>query len=320
MKRPSSNASIGLAARWFAILLIALGLGMFVRRMDWGALRAAIASARIWPLGLVALLAFANLFCKAACWRIMLAPRYRVPTLRLFRYTVAAFAASAVTPARAGELLRVWLLKNRDAVPATDSFAVAAAEKVLDGVSMLIIVAPLPWLMPELPRSVTLTIGGLCAFAVALLVALWIAVGRVRPTGAFQRFIAGMEVLRRPVGFAGSLAVLLASWVADLLEVQLVLWAIGVHLPFAAGLLILLTLNLAIAVPSTPAQVGALELGAMAALELLHVPRPQALAFALLYHGMQVVPLLLVGLADIRFVLDARRRTAATPAESLQPD
>lgn len=311
-----AKARWGLALRFLAIAGVAAGLGVFVHEMKWAALATALSTARRWPLVLAAALSFANLFCKAVCWRIILAPRYRVPTLRLFRYTVAAFAASAITPARAGEILRVLLLKSRDGVPATDSLAVAAAEKLLDGVSMLILVAPLPWLMPELPRSVSYTIAGLSGAAIVILGALWIAVGRVRPTGAFQRFIAGMEVLRRPAGFAGSLAVLVVSWVADLLEVYLVLWAIGVHLPFAAGLLILLTLNLAIAVPSTPAQVGALELGAMAALMLLHVPREEALAFALLYHGMQVIPLILVGLADIRFLLEMRRRSAAVPAES----
>ena len=46
----------------------------------------------------------------------MLAPRHRVPVLRLFRYTIAAFAASALAPARAGEVLRVWVLRRRDGV------------------------------------------------------------------------------------------------------------------------------------------------------------------------------------------------------------
>jgi len=44
--------------------------------------------------------------CKAAAWRIMLAPQYPVPVARLFRYTISAFAASVIAPARAGEILR----------------------------------------------------------------------------------------------------------------------------------------------------------------------------------------------------------------------
>jgi len=61
--------------------------------------------------------------------------------------------------------------------------------------------------------------------------------------------------------------VLLGVWLADLVQVMLVLDAMNIHLPVAAGLLTLFTLNLTIALPSTPAQVGALEVGALAALD-----------------------------------------------------
>ena len=63
---------------------------------------------------------------------VVLAPRYLVPTTTLFRYTIAAFAASAIAPARAGELIRVWALKKRDGVPVADCAAVAVTEKLLD--------------------------------------------------------------------------------------------------------------------------------------------------------------------------------------------
>ncbi|MBI5547025.1 MAG: flippase-like domain-containing protein [Deltaproteobacteria bacterium] len=306
--------------RWAAVAVVAAGLAWFLHEMRWQDLSAALRSATLWPLALVALLSFVNLFCKAACWRIMLAPRHgRVGLLRLFRYTVAAFATSAVTPARAGEFLRVWMLKSRDKVPAAESVAVAAAEKLLDGLSMLILVAPLPWLLPELPTWVSRSIAGMTAIAVALLAAAWIASTRVRSKGFFPRFVAGLEMLRRPGIFAGSLLVLVASWVADLAEVWLVLWALGIDLPPAAGLLVLLTLNMAIAVPSTPAQVGTLELGAVAGLTLLKVPDEKALAFALLYHGMQILPLILVGLLDIRFVLQIRREAATQPEGAAPP-
>lgn len=303
--------------RWLAIAVVLAGLGYFVHEMDWAALGAALAAVPLWLLALCSVLSFVNMFCKAACWRILFAPRHQVSSWRLFRYTVVAFAISAVTPARAGELLRIWLLRSRDGVPATDALAVAAGEKLLNVVSMLVLVAPLPWLMPQLPRSVSYTIAGISAGSLLVLLGLWIALGRVESSGGpFQRFIAGMHALRRPGGFSASMAVLLIGWFADLAQVWLVLWALGIALPPAAGLLVLLTLNIAIAVPSTPASVGSLELGALAALLLLGVPREQGLAFALLYHGAQILPLIVVGLLDIRFVLAARRAQAGEPAST----
>ncbi|HEY0993837.1 MAG TPA: lysylphosphatidylglycerol synthase domain-containing protein, partial [Kofleriaceae bacterium] len=87
-------------------------LWWFVREMDIAALGNALRTAKLWPLLVAAVLNFLCLLGKAACWRILLAPRHRVSVTRLFRYTVAAFAASALAPARAGEVLRVWTLKR----------------------------------------------------------------------------------------------------------------------------------------------------------------------------------------------------------------
>jgi hypothetical protein len=83
-----------------------------------------------------------------------------------------------------------------------------------------------------------------------------------------------------------------------------VFYALDIHLPVAAGLLVLFSLNLWIAIPSTPAQFGALEAGAISALQLLQVGGEKAAAFALLYHVLQVLPLIVAGLVlEYRLVL-----------------
>ena len=301
------NRHLTIALRVAAIAAIAVGLWWFVRAMDFAAFGSALRSAKLWPLVVAAALNFVCLWGKAVCWRLMLAPRHRVSVMRLFRYTIATFAASAIAPARAGEVLRVWTLKRRDGVPAADTAAVAVAEKLLDGISMLILVAPVPWLLPGLPSWVAGAIALCAAIAITLFVGLFIAVGRVDATTSrtlVRRFLAGMHALRSPKRLLVALGVLILVWAADLGEVMAVLYAVDIHLPIAAGLLILFTLNLTIMVPSTPAQVGALEVGALAALELLHVGNEAALAFALLYHGLQVIPLIAAGLSlELRLVL-----------------
>ena len=299
---------IELAVRLVVIAGIIAGLWFFIHGLDVGKLADNFRDAKLWPLALAAALNFACLWGKAACWRIMLAPKHKISVWRLFRYTIAAFAASAIAPARAGEVLRVWTLKRRDGVPTSDTVAVAFAEKLLDGTSMLILVAPLLWLLPDLPAWVGESMLLCAGVAIGVFVGLFIAVGRVGDAAVggswLRRFIAGMHVLRSPVRLFASLAVLILVWAADLIMVMLVLHAVGVELPLEAGLLILFTLNLTIMLPSTPAQVGALEVGALAALDLLHVGHEQALAFALLYHALQVVPLIAAGLIlEYRLVL-----------------
>jgi glycosyltransferase 2 family protein len=309
----SSGAPVSLRRRRLAtairivvIVAIAAALWWFVHEMNFAQLGDALSTAKVWPLVVAAALNFVCLWGKAVCWRIMLAPRHKITTARLFRYTIAAFAASAIAPARAGEVLRVWTLKRNDGVPVADTAAVAVAEKLMDGISMLIIAAPIPWLLPDLPAIVMVAIAGCAAIAIGLFIALYIAVGRVKPAAAHasaapspswvRRFLAGMHVLRSPKRLLGSLGVLLVVWAADLGAVMCVLYAVSIDLPVAAGLLILFTLNLFIVLPSTPAQLGALELGAIGALKLLNVEKEPAVAFALLYHALQVVPLIIAGL------------------------
>ncbi len=310
-----------LILRLVVVAAVALCLWFFVRNVEWAKLGEAFRHAKLWPLVLAAALNFVCLYGKAACWHVMLAPRFAVRTLPLFRYTIAAFAASVIAPARAGELVRVWALKKHHGVPWADGAAIAVTEKLLDAVSMLILVSPIPWLLPDLPSWVELSIGACTAVSLCVLAILFVAVGRVKPesTSWFARFISGMHVLRAPKRLALAFAALLLVWLADFAMVTLCLYAVGIDVPIGAGLLILFTLNLTIIVPSTPASVGALELGVLAATSLLKIPEEPALAFALIYHALQVVPLIVAGFAlELRLVLglEQQQDTSVAPAKS----
>jgi uncharacterized membrane protein YbhN (UPF0104 family) len=302
---------LAIALRVVAAGAVVAGCVVFVRGLDWSELGKDLARARLAPLVLGAALSFGMMWWKAVCWRIMLAPHARVGVLRIFRYTVLGYAASTVIPARAGEILRVWLLKRRDDVPMRISAAVAVAEKLVDAISMLIVCAPIPLLLPGLPRWVAHSILGLFLGGVGILIALRVIMRRADPARWLGRFVAGMEVLRQPRGLALSLLACLGVWATDIIMVWLVVYAVGIQIPLAGTLLILFTVNMAILIPSTPAYIGAMEIGAIVALDLLGVPRTEGVAFGLLYHAMQVVPLVLVGLIDLKPVLALLRQARA---------
>jgi uncharacterized membrane protein YbhN (UPF0104 family) len=303
------------ALRAASIVAVGVCLWLFVRDFTWSKLADRLSHATVWPLVIAAVLNYVLLAGKAVAWRIMLAPRYHVSTARLVRYTIVAFAASVLAPARAGELLRVWLLKKRDGVPTAEAAAVAIAEKLLDGVTMLVLVAPLPWLVPHLAAWVTDSLLICAVVALGAFAGLYIAVGRITaPKSWFARFIAGMHVLHSGRRLLGAFATLMIVWLADLLMIWLVAYAIGLDMPLGHGLLILFTLNLAITAPSTPAGVGALEVGVLAATRLLGIPDEPAFALALLYHALQIIPLIVVGLAlEWRLVLGRDGRDLDVP-------
>jgi uncharacterized membrane protein YbhN (UPF0104 family) len=210
------------------------------------------------------------------------------------------------------------LLKKRDDVPVYASLGVIVVEKLFEGLGLLMVVLPLPLLLP-LPKWATLTIAGVGAVGVIGTVGTIFLAWRAQKVAAeshaevaprWARFGAGMECVRRPQLFAAAIFWSAVSHGIDVIEVYLILVAVGVHVPWPTAGLILLTLNLAIAVPSTPGQVGAFEAGAVAGLRAMGVELAPALAFALVYHVMQVGPVLLAGLSGIKLLGQARAAEA----------
>ena len=196
---------------------------IFLRDFDWAKRLGELEHARVWPLLVAAVLNFVCLWGKAACWHVVLAPRYLVPTTTLFRYTIAAFAASVIAPARAGGADPRVGARKRHGVPIADCAAVAVTEKLLDGLTMMILVAPVPWLVPGLPSWVGRAMFVCGAVALAIFVAVWFAVGtypRGRRRNWFSRFVAGMHVVRSPRRLLLAAAALMLTWLADLAMVN----------------------------------------------------------------------------------------------------
>jgi len=296
-----------LLLRIVAVGAVIVGVYFFARGIDGHALAAALRGAAILPLLAAAALSFGNLFWKSVCWRVMLGRRHRVSVFRLYRYTLTAFASSLLVPARAGEALRVWLLRQRDGVPVTDSTGVALAEKLVDGMAMVISVSPTLFLIHGLPPWVGRAIVFLVAGTLVGVVVILLARRHAPPGGLLGKLAGAMTAFDSPRTFVLALGACLGAWMSDFCCVLFVLVAVGIQVPPVVGLLVLLGVNVAILIPATPGNLGSLEIGAAAALDLVGIPREAAFAFAILYHAAQAIPLLLVGLADLRLALGMSR-------------
>ncbi|MBI5482560.1 MAG: flippase-like domain-containing protein [Deltaproteobacteria bacterium] len=314
-----------LALRVVVAAAALLALGFFVRNLDWRALVRALGQTSVAAVALAIVINFIHIGLRAWRFRVMLAPAAHVPFWRLFHYVVTMYASSTLLPARMGEVVRIWLLKQREGVPRTTTAGVAVVEKVFDGLAMCIAVAPVPFLVHGLPKGVSTSIVTLVTVVVSAVVVGWVIAWSARratavdSTGwraALRKFALGVDVLVRPGSLAAALGISLLAWSLQIGIVLLLLHSMNLALPPQAALLILLTLNLAVTVPSTPAQVGAFEVGALVALDLLGVPRAQGLAFALVYHAIQAVPLALIGLVELRLVRELGARAKSDPEEA----
>ena len=296
-------------------VLVAL-LAWLLAKVQWAEVGAALRHAQLGWILFAAALNFLNLACKTARWGTMLGPLGRVGFFRLYYYLIVSYAASAILPARAGEALRVYLLRRRDNIAVADSVGVVLVEKLFEVLGLLVVVAPLPLLI-VLPRWVDVSISAIAVGGLIALVAALVLGWRAgRGEGRFAVLGRGLACMREPSRVLLAIGLSVAAYLIDAAEIWLVLKALAIDVPWATPALVLLGANLAIALPSTPGQLGALEAGVVAALAIVKVPPALALAFALVYHVMQLVPIVLVGLSGVRLMAEARRMPAPGPVEA----
>lgn len=275
-----------------AAVVVVGGLWFVARGVDGAGLMHALGGASIGLLVVVALLNFVNIAWKSAYWHAMVSPVADVPYGAMFRYTVVSITGSALFPARAGDFLRVFLLSRERRVPLRYAGSIAAFEKGGDVLALLIVSAPIPWLLHDMPSWVARsmqTVGAIAAAVVVVACVAWLS-PKIRTALKFPEVSHPHRLAARAVG------AIVLSWMTDLLMIILTMVALGLPASWGTAALVLLAINVAIAIPVAPGHAGTLELGAIAALDILGASRDRAVAFALLYHALQLIPTIALGL------------------------
>jgi hypothetical protein len=283
-------------------------------QLDFSQVAATLRQARGGYLVLAVLAVLLGMLVQAQRIQALLQPTRVISVPRMLGYLFMSNAASNLIPARAGDVLRIFLLRAREGVPAVTTLAAMVVERVLEGVVLVLLLLPAPLLIPTLPpfvaEGLTWALVALVGGALTALLVVRLLRGRAarfwnRPF--LMRLRQGGLALRQPRLLVLSAASALLAWLLEAVSITVVLLALDVEAPPYAAMMVLLTINLAVLVPSTPAQVGAFELGAVAGLRLVGVPEEQAVAAAVLCHAVQFFPVTLLGLVGLPTALRAQR-------------
>jgi hypothetical protein len=254
-------------------------------------------------------------YAMAGRWREVLRPLVPlVSQAEAFKAIVVGFAASIVVPARGGELARAEWLGWRMSLPRATILGSILLDHLVAAAGLFTAVALLPFLL-DLPGwlgpGIWLAVG---AFTVALGVVLALrpragmpALGgtslpRRRVAAAVAGFLArarlGLTALGDRRALARAYGAALAAWFLETSVVYFTLYAFHIHVAPGDALFVLVAINMAMVVPfAPPGNFGTVEVGATLALMELGVPKEQAVAFALVYHLLQVIPIGVSGLA-----------------------
>jgi glycosyltransferase 2 family protein len=307
------------------ILIATVGLvAFFLRDADmagvWAETRRA--DARLLLLAFVATIG--TYVIRAWRWQSMLAPLGPTRFSTALRTTIIGFAASAVLPARAGEVLRPYLLARREHLNATAAFATIIIERLIDLATVLVLFGFFVLFMPAGAVSAdsgqlgyVKFWGGLASVgAVAGMMVLFVLAGhperlgraalrveRVLPAriaaivaSFVETFAQGLAVMRSPVRLFEALALSFPLWLTIALQIWLTSQAFHITFPFTGTFLVVLFLVVGVAVP-TPGQIGGFHAAyEIAVTTFFAVPPDRAVGAAIVLHAMSFLPVLVVGL------------------------
>ena len=307
------------------VLGLAAGLvALFLRHVDLWRVAADIVQARPAWLVLSVVAAFGNLVIRAFRWQYLLEPLGNVSYANAFRATAVGFAANSVLPARAGEVIRPYFLARHEQMSATGAFATIVLERLLDTVTVLVLLASFVLVFgrgmiaanPTVFRAVEWA-GILAAVgALGALVVLFVLAGdparlgramarleRVAPSAlaaliasVSEKFAVGLGAIRRPSRLLVALAWSFPLWLSIALGIWAGAVAFNIDVPFTGTFLLMALLVVGVAVPTPGAIGGFHEAFRLGATMFYGAPNDAAVGAALVLHLISIGPSLLLGL------------------------
>ena len=290
-----------------AALLAAVLLYYSLRGIEWREVARIIAGAAAGGLALTAGLSTVTLFLRACRWRILLNAEAHVSVPTAFWATAAGYFGNNFLPARAGELVRSFMISSGAGLEAAYVLATALAERAADAIALVVISAVVLLTLPDLPGWLS---GAARPFAfLALIGALGIAVlpllgsiarkaiersplphaWRPRLIEMMEHALRGLRAFHDTRRFSAFLALTVAIWCMDALGVMITADALGLPMPFSAAFLLVASLGLGSALPSTPGYVGIYQFVAVTVLGPFGFSRSDAIAYILVGQAVSYV-------------------------------
>jgi uncharacterized protein (TIRG00374 family) len=311
--------------RTVLILAVTIALlAFFFRDADFAGVWTETRRANPWLLAAAVVVTGVTYAFRAWRWQSLLAPIGSTHFGTAFRTTVIGFAASFVLPARAGEVIRPYLLARREGLRPTAAFATIILERLLDLATVLLLFGFFVFTVP--PGVLTSDPsqfahvkfwGGVAAGgAVASLALLFALAGhperlgraaakveRVLPARAarvvahfVETFAQGLAVMRRPVQLAIALLQSVPIWLSIAAGIWLTSQAFSITFPYSGSFLVMTLLVVGVAVP-TPGQIGGFHAAYQIAVQTFFgVPDDRAVGAAIVLHAVSFIPVTLLGL------------------------
>ena len=306
-----------------ATILAAVLLYFALRGVEWRRVGEIIAGAQ-WRF-LVASIATASvaLLLRAVRWRILLnsgsveSPQSKLGVGTVFWATTAGYLGNLLLPARAGELVRTFLISAKSGLSKTFVLTTALGERIMDAISLilfsslaLLTVESQPVWMKAMARSLA-AVATVSALGIAVLPYIHAQIEnllrrfplpeklRDKLIQLIEQVILGLRAFHDVGRFAAFAGLTVVIWTTDTCGAMLTARALGLHLTFPVALVFLSALGLSSALPSTPGYVGIYQFVAVTVLGPFGIPRDPAVAFVIVMQAIGYVTMIMYGVPGV---------------------
>ena len=305
---------------WLGLAISAMFLAIALRHLELPRVWQALQTARYWWIVPGVAVYFFAVWGRTWRWHYLLRPLKQVLLRRLFPVVTIGYMGNNVYPARAGEVIRAYVLRRKEGVSISASLATIIVERMFDGLVMLIFVfiglpfTPMPgWLQRMVILASALFFGALVVFFIFAVRPQWARAiyeplaRRLLPerwrepvVGVFERFVEGLSSLRSGRDVLMIFVTSLVIWLAETVKYWFVMHAFtapgsGFPVPFYVLMLMNGVVNLATTIPSSPGYVGTFDLPGIEILNIFGVVRDVAAAYTLVLHAALWFPITILG-------------------------
>jgi uncharacterized protein (TIRG00374 family) len=307
---------------WVGLLISFVFLYFPLRAMNLPKVWQVVQAAGYWWLIPGVGVYFVGVWVRTWRWHYLLRPLKNISVRSMFPIVTIGYMGNNIYPARAGEVLRAAILKQREGIPISASLATVIIERIFDAVVMLGFVffnlSELASLTADsgfVGNINNLTLWGAFAFIGALLVFMLAAmfpkvtervvnwfIDRLVPLkvrekvrGFSLRFLTGMESLRSPKDALMVFFTTVLIWMLETGKYWFIMHAFSFEVSFFALMLMNGIVNLATTLPSAPGYVGTFDAPGIALLVAYGVNPEVAAAYTLVLHAALWFPITLLG-------------------------
>ena len=258
---------------------------------------------------------FIALTVIALRWQYLLRAVRLIPLRALAELVTICYMGNGVYPLRAGEALRIYLLRRNHDVPLASATATVMVERAFDGVVMLsFIMFSLLFIDIQSAEvgaivsiSAPLFVGAVAVFFLlaakpALMRSLMRSVSRILPdrlatliNQVGDDMTAGLAGLRTPTLLLGAVISSYVTWAIEAAVYWIVMFAFGLDLSFTVALLVIGAVNLAGVISAAPGQVGVYEFVVSTILVAIGTNAAIAASYAVVVHLVIWAPTTLFG-------------------------